>query len=148
MARLLIIGYGNPLRGDDGLGWYAAERLRNELRDPETEILSAYQLTPELAEPISRANLVVFLDARDGGVPGELRCENVEARPNPTGALSHHATPAGLLWAARTLYGSAPEGRLYSVSGACFGYGEGLSAPLEAALDELVAACKQIQRSE
>ena len=28
MGRVLIIGYGNPLRGDDGFGWHAAERLR------------------------------------------------------------------------------------------------------------------------
>jgi hydrogenase maturation protease len=77
MARVLIVGYGNPLRGDDGLGWHAAEALRAAL--PEAEILAVHQLTPELAEDASRAELVIFLDAAETGAPGEWRCREIVA---------------------------------------------------------------------
>jgi len=33
MPHTLIIGYGNPLRGDDGFGWHAALRLREIVHD-------------------------------------------------------------------------------------------------------------------
>ena len=62
MARALIIGYGNPLRGDDGLGWRAAEQLAEIIPQSEAEVIACHQLTPELAEPISRARLVIFID--------------------------------------------------------------------------------------
>ena len=35
MPDTLIIGYGNPLRGDDGAGYIAAELLRERIHDPE-----------------------------------------------------------------------------------------------------------------
>ena len=45
-TNLLIIGYGNPLRGDDGFGWHAALRLREIIHDDGIEILPVHQLTP------------------------------------------------------------------------------------------------------
>lgn len=65
MAHTLIIGYGNPLRGDDGLGWHVAQRLAAVLPQHRARIEVCHQLTPELAEPISRADLVIFIDAED-----------------------------------------------------------------------------------
>jgi hydrogenase maturation protease len=49
MARVLIIGYGNPFRSDDGLGWQIANELSRTNRSAETEVLPCHQLTPELA---------------------------------------------------------------------------------------------------
>jgi hypothetical protein len=51
-GRVLIIGYGNPLRTDDGLGWRAAYRLAASLKDAPVEALAVHQLTPELGEAI------------------------------------------------------------------------------------------------
>jgi hydrogenase maturation protease len=70
MRPLLIIGYGNPLRGDDGLGVEVACCLKEIIRDESVEVLSQHQLMPELADPVSRASLVVFVDARVGDTPG------------------------------------------------------------------------------
>jgi hydrogenase maturation protease len=144
MARVLIIGYGNPLRGDDGLGWHAAEALRSRL--PEAEILTVHQLTPELAEDASRAELVVFLDAGEGGTPGEWRETPVVEEPETTQAFTHHVTPASLLSAARQLYGRAPQACLFSMTGESFDYREGLSetvnAALPAMLDAVIRRCR------
>ena len=49
MRRVLIIGYGNPLRADDGVGWQAARRLAELRQDEFVETLALHQLTPELA---------------------------------------------------------------------------------------------------
>nr|MDQ2730551.1 hydrogenase maturation protease [Armatimonadota bacterium] len=70
MSGALVIGYGNPLRRDDGLGPMAAQRLA-ALADPlRVQVLTPYQLSPELAEPISQARFVLFIDASEEGVPG------------------------------------------------------------------------------
>lgn len=146
MPRVLIVGYGNPLRGDDGLGWHAAERLR-ELDLPGTEVLTVHQLTPELAEDLSRVDLALFIDAREGGEPGSWRAEAVGSGADTSQAFTHHATPAGLIDNARLLYGSAPEGVLFSMSGESFEYREGLSEGVAAALPELLAAVAERVRA-
>src|SRR5579863_2441204 len=69
MSRTLIIGIGNPLRGDDGLGWRAVESLRQIASLQEVETVTCHQLTPEMAESVSRAERVVFIDAYVGSPP-------------------------------------------------------------------------------
>jgi hydrogenase maturation protease len=138
MSRLLIIGYGNPLRGDDGFGWHAASRLLDRISDPEIEVMAVQQLTPELMDPISRAARVIFIDAATEGAPGILLKRSLSAEPTP-GGFTHHSTPSGLLSGALTLYGRAPEATLYSVPGEDFAFGEHLTPAVEKALTELVA---------
>jgi hydrogenase maturation protease len=137
MPRILIIGYGNTLRGDDGFGRAAAEALQRTIRDPEIEILAVHQLTPELMGPISRAERVLFIDVRAEGKPGELRFERVMPEPESSARFTHFATPGGLLAGARALYGAAAQATLASAAGAEFGVGEGLSARVQQALEEL-----------
>ena len=112
---MLIIGYGNPLRGDDAMGLVAAERLGG---------LAVHQLTPELAEQIAQADTVIFLDA-DATLPaGEISVKAIE----PADAtLDHHATPAGLLRLAQTVYGALPKAWLIGMGGESFELKEGLS---------------------
>src|ERR1019366_9269285 len=64
MIPVLIIGYGIPLRSDDGIGWHAAQSLLNEWPAEEVRVESAQQLLPEMADWISDAHCVVFIDAR------------------------------------------------------------------------------------
>jgi hydrogenase maturation protease len=142
MPNSLIIGYGNPLRGDDGLGWHVAERLRATIHDPDVEILTLHQLTPELMEPISRASRVIFLDARAGPVPGEIRERTIEAQAAAGAAFTHHATPAALLAGAQALYGHAPQATLITVTGADFSLSDQLSPEVWKQIDSVVAACR------
>ena len=79
---------GNPLRGDDGVGWRVAEAVAAALPDAVADVLTVHQLTPELAEPISRAERVIFIDAAAEGKPGAVRCFAVEGAggaPAPQG---------------------------------------------------------------
>ncbi len=140
MARLLIIGYGNPLRGDDGLGWRAVEQLAAEW--PEAETLACQQLTPELAEPISRAARVVFVDAAAQGAPGAVREQLLRPDAAVPAALTHHINPSALLALSEKLYGHLPEAALFSVAGESFDYGQSLSPSVEAALPEVIRRVK------
>jgi hydrogenase maturation protease len=128
--KLLVIGYGNPLRGDDGFGYRAAERIAGAI--------AVHQLTPELMDPIGRVDRVVFLDASAEGVPGEIRRRTLE--PAPAGAaFTHHAAPESLVAGAMALYGRAPAAEIITASGQEFGFSEGLSPAVSAALEAIVA---------
>jgi len=136
--RALVIGYGNPLRGDDGLGWRVADELETCLEPGEATVLACHQLTPELAAPIAKADLVVFVDARVGERPGRVAVERVEAGGIDGWSFSHHLTPAALVTMAATLYGRQPTARVVSVEAAAFDDSVVLSAAVEAAVPAAV----------
>jgi hydrogenase maturation protease len=143
----LIIGYGNRLRGDDAVGVLAAECLHESSPDPQVEILAVHQLTPELAEPISRADRVTFVDACVEGPRGEVTIRSIRSAVLPDAAFTHHATPEGLLAAARALYGRAPDACLISVAGADFSFALEPSLELRRSVDSVVSLLRRILRT-
>ncbi len=124
----LLIGYGNPLRCDDGLGWFLADEFQAAHPTDDVHIIVAHQLTPEMAEAVSQAAAVLFIDAEIGSEPGcwSITPVSVELGEGLS-ALVHHLSPGQLLALAQTLYGFAPPGEILTVVGADFGYGEELS---------------------
>lgn len=149
MADTLIIGYGNPLRGDDGLGWHAADRLTDILHETKARVIACHQLAPELAEPVSRAGLVIFIDAERLRPAGRLFRRRIRPAAAPPAAFSHHLTPAGLLGWAKAMYGSYPQAMVFSVSGESFSFGEKLSPAVSAVLRELTEqVCDLVRRRE
>lgn len=137
MLRLLI-GYGNPLRCDDGVGWFLASQLAADISNRHTRIIVAHQLTPEMAEVVSQASEVLFLDAAVGDEPGAWAVSAVLPTPQlKLSALVHTLSPGTLLGLSEALYGAAPPARIVTVTGADFGYGESFSAAVEAALPDV-----------
>lgn len=135
----VVIGYGNELRGDDGVGPYVARWIADR-RLPGVHALAVHQLTPELAADLAHARLAVFVDARAGrdGEPVEV----ATLEPGGDGpALTHTCHPRGLLALAQLLYGSAPDAWLVTIAGESFGLAEGLS---ESARCHADAAAEQI----
>jgi hydrogenase maturation protease len=140
-VAVLIIGYGNPLRGDDAFGYRAAEELQALFLDHrDVVVLPVHQLTPELAADIARAGRVVFIDAAAEGEPGKLVCRPVLPAAASAAGFTHSAAPEGLLGMALALYGNAPPAVLYSVRGESFACGAALTPPVERALAEAVRA--------
>lgn len=136
----LIIGYGNTLRGDDGVGAVIALQLAQAF--PEWAVLMPHQLLPELAETLSHADQAVFIDASVQGQSGQVACHALE--PLDDGSLfTHHVSPEALLAGAEALYAHCPQAWLVTVSGANFDYGEGLSAAVSQAVPQV---CQLIQR--
>ena len=137
MAKALIIGYGNPLRGDDGLGWHAARLLADIAAAHDAEVVTCHQLMPELAQQISQTALVIFVDAAIKGQPGQLDWRRVEPKAGPA-SFAHHVSPESLLAMAGELYGRSPQAFVVSVVGGTFECGEELSPVVRAALPGLV----------
>lgn len=147
-ARTLIVGFGNPLRGDDGVGWAAAEQLESRLSDPGVSILACHQLTPELAADAARVDRLVLIDASSEATPGSVVVEKLEPSEMPSNSFSHHLRPTDLLDCARQLYGSCPEAWMVSIGGESFEHGDELSAAVAAALPEAIARAESLVKQE
>jgi hydrogenase maturation protease len=149
MPHTLIIGYGNPLRGDDGIGIRAAELLAGEGGENPplphgVEVIACPQLSVELAAAITEAERLILMDATAVGEPGALTEQLLAPLIPSSNSLSHHLDARGLLAAAQILYGKAPPTTLFTISGRDFDYGETLSPPVAAALPGLLARVRQL----
>ena len=131
MRQILVIGYGNPLRGDDGFGSLAARYLE-ERRIPALEVVIFHQLNPELAELLRGRNHVIFLDAVAGNDPGSLCATRVEPCDLSSSGM-HHFEPGGLLALSRAIYGEAPPATLITATACSFGHGDEISLALREA---------------
>jgi hydrogenase maturation protease len=148
MGKVLIIGYGNPLRSDDGFGWHASRMIAQELAGHNAEVITCHQLTPELAEPLSQSSRAVFIDADAEGEPGEIHWREVRPQAEACSALTHTCSPAGLLSSAARLYGRCPQAVAVTVSAQSFAFGDSLSPVVAAALPKVVERVLQFACSE
>jgi hydrogenase maturation protease len=138
---VLVICYGNPLRGDDGAGWRAAELLVEDPRALRARVIAVHQLTPELAEDVSRASLLVLVDAsEEPGIPGSVSTRPLKAEPVSGSAFSHHVDPARLLKLSETLFGQSPRGVQVTIRALDLEPGTALSSPVGDAMATLVDA--------
>lgn len=137
--RTLILGYGNQDRQDDGVAWHIMADLRKRLGYSDPQLIDEnfdstddlvfvfqLQLTPELADDISRFDRICFLDAHTGAVPEDVNFEKLSPiyQHSP---LTHHLTASSLLSILQTVYKRTPEAILISVKGLEFGYSTVLS---------------------
>jgi hydrogenase maturation protease len=141
MSRPLLIGYGNLLRGDDGVAAHIVAACADQI--PDIDTLLVQQLTPELAEPISRATLVIFVDASVEALPGTIRVTTLSDDRATEAPISHHISPSMLLELACGLYERCPPAVLVTVGGKVFGMQEGLSSEVRAAV---VPALEEIRK--
>jgi hydrogenase maturation protease len=133
----LVLGFGNELRGDDGIG-QAVARVIEAGRWPGVRVCSCHQLTPEVAELLAGVELAIFVDScANSGHPIQIN----RARPMPSiPRLTHSCTPETLLALAGTLYGSVPEAWFVTVRAQYFDAGLHLSEQGERLLP-LAVAC-------
>jgi hydrogenase maturation protease len=110
-------------------------------------VLAEHQLTPELAQPISRAQLLIFVDAREGERPGRITCQIVAPDSDGSLAFSHDVDPSSLTQMARLLYGACPTAIVVSVDGDDFSYGTDLSPGVRAAIPEVVRRIRSMLAS-
>jgi len=134
-APLLVIGYGNPLRTDEGVGPRVVEAVQ-ALRLPGVRTLICQQLSSEHAEPIARAETVVFVEA----VVDSL--DEVQWRPlTPTDSsplMAQAADPRTLLALSRDVYGHAPEAWRLTIPVMNLAFSESLSPLAEQGFAEAV----------
>ena len=138
--RILVIGYGNPGRGDDGLGPALAERLE-ALCLPQVNVESDYQLTIEHAAMAAEHEVVVFADAAQDSE--SLYYFRPVTAAQGESFSSHSVTPGEVLLLAQSCFNAHPEAYLLGIRPVSMDqFEEGLSAgaraALEAALEHLL----------
>src|ERR1035438_5967956 len=137
LPKVLIIGYGSPLRGDDNIGCHVAQMLERHYRnDSDVRVLGSHQLTPEMAEDVAASEFVLFLDAAAGPRAGEIKQIAVKPRSGPLN-FAHHLHPDLLLAATMELSGGVPPAELLPIVGAAFELGDRLSPVVLRRLPEL-----------
>ena len=143
--RALVIGYGNEIRGDDGVGPYVAN-LVETWSLPGVRCCTVHQLTPELAALAADAALAIFIDACPAEAGQAVRVYPVEPEPGKSG-VGHTANPRTLLDLAKTVYGRCPTAYLVAIPGTDFGFGTELSpAALRGAQESLPVIRELLER--
>jgi hydrogenase maturation protease len=137
MPRILLIGYGNPGRGDDGLGPAVAEAIE-ELSLAGVTVEIDYQLTVDHAALIAAHDAVVFADAMTGLADPFRLTEIGTAQQDALG--SHQVTPEAALALAGLLFGHRPPAWMLAIAGDAFGeVREGLSPRAQHNLGQALA---------
>lgn len=148
MIPVLILVCGNPLRGDDGFGSWIAGKLQGQFDSSQVQVLSSQQFVPEMTEPISTSDTVVFLDCSATSVPGQISLIPVEATTKPARLMTHHMSPAALLRMSQELYGRIPRlAYLITVGGESFKMEEHLSDTVRGAAPAVLTMVEDIVRA-
>lgn len=137
-ADVLLIGFGNPGRLDDGLGPALAAAIER-LRLPGVTVDADYQLSVEDAAEVAKHQVVVLADA-DAAGPEPFSVRRLEPAPDTLSFSTHSVSPGAVLALARELFGAEPEAWLVGIRGYEFNeFGERLSGRAQANLDAAVA---------
>ena len=132
---ILIIGYGNSLRRDDGAGPALARMVLAYESYKDIYIIESHQLTPELAEEVAAPDVtaVIFVDSRvvSGQIDGscgtaEVDLSRIDSMAAPP-SFFHQCDPSSVMAYAELLCGRKPLAWLVSIPGVDFTHGEGFS---------------------
>ena len=164
MTEILVIGYGNTLRSDDGAGQRVAE-LVAEWKLPNVRSLPVHQLTPELAEPISQAELVIFVDVYPATTEQSLQVHQLCTPPSPHTSLSspsspsphtqleresqglnigHTGDPRSLLKLSQLVYNNVPPAWWILIPAVNFEFGENFSSQTTQGIQDALAQIREI----
>lgn len=138
--QLLVLGIGNPSRGDDALGPMFIERagaaLAAQIARGDVELLTDFQLQIEHALDLQDRARVVFVDASVGATSP---FEYTRIAPGEDASCSTHAmSPEALLGTYRDVLGEPPPSFVLAIRGERFELGEPLSDAARANLDAAV----------
>jgi len=141
--KILIYGYGNPGRQDDGLGNAFIDSLETWAKHQKVEGLtfdSNYQLNIEDAAEVSDKDLVIFVDASTEDIE-DFILTPVNASTK-VAFTTHAASPGYIIDLCKQLYNRVPATYLMHIKGYEWEFREGLT---EKALQNLEKAMKHIK---
>ena len=133
LPRALLIGYGNPGRGDDGLGPALAQRIADK-KLPGLTVDIDFQLKADHALTISQHDLVIFVDAIVACDDPFVFTELTDISPQNLG--SHSVTPEAAVALSTLLFQTTPRAFVLGIAGDHVGeIEEGLSHAALSSLD-------------
>jgi len=131
--RILVYGYGNPGRQDDGLGPALVERLEGE-RLPGVATDSNYQLQIEDAAAVAESGTVIFVDA---AVSGDEPFTFTELEPSGEITFTTHSvSPGSVLALCHELYRKSVRAYVLAIRGYGWEFVEELTPAAEKNLEE------------
>lgn len=147
MKRTAIIGMGNPLMSDEGVGIHVIARLQQTILADRTDILDLGTSGMRALHELEGRNVVVFVDcALMGTEPGTMRRftpEDVETKKIQPRLSLHEGDLLNTLALAKRL-GTAPERIvIFGIEPKTIDPGETLSPALAARLDQYVATVRE-----
>ncbi len=108
----VVVGFGNTLRGEDGFGVDVVKELQNYTLE-NTKLITAFQLTPELALELKEYEEIIFVDAAHSDNESYVLACNIETKTQNT--LSHHISIQMIVSILNTLYKSFPKFQVCSM---------------------------------
>lgn len=109
----VVVGYGNPHKGDDAIG----QKVVDQLQASNFSTLKAYavsSLTPELSSKLAHANVVIFVDACKLKNTDTIQVKSLEPSGTETAGsvvpgFGHSCSPSSLLALTQSVYGHFPK---------------------------------------
>ncbi len=141
----VVFTWGNPSRGDDGVGPWFADYLR-QIEGLDAVLVEDFQLQVEHLLDCQGGELLLFIDAcchtgRD------VHFEEVELTAD-IAHTSHALTPAQLLGNYRRVFNTSPPPAFQlTVSGSAFELGQAMSAATQARCHRATGLLEELLRS-
>jgi len=126
--KIMIYGYGNPGRQDDGLGIAFSNAIEEWVKENGLDgytFDNNYQLNIEDAELISDKDIVIFADASVEDIP-EF-CVSMVDGTKDVSFTTHAASPGYIVQLCQEIFGKAPPTYLVHIKGYTWEFDEGLS---------------------
>jgi len=118
MKKILVYGYGNPGRQDDGLGILLAQKIEKWARDQGYDNINTdtnYQLNIEDAYNLNNYDIVVYADASIEEID-DFKFETIKPVINPAFSM-HSVSPEFVIGLCQEMYNKIPEVYLMHIKG-------------------------------
>jgi len=123
-----VIAFGNPLRGDDGVGPFVAQKLQAAMRGAAgVGIHILPQLDPAILEEVKDADHLIFVDASCAPLEPGLRWSLVIPKMQSEPFTSHHLSPGMFVTLLDLLYDCHPVAWQLAIKGYDFSFTDKLS---------------------
>lgn len=141
--KTLVLGIGNPILGDDGVGIHAVRKLKEETSEADLEEASVSGL--ELVELFKGYAKVIIIDAikTREGKPGDVQVLGIDDIPTLHGLSPHDVDFATAMEYGKRFIGEMPEIEIYGIEAAnVTEYTEKLTPEVEASMENVVDEIK------
>ena len=143
--KILLYGYGNPGRQDDGLGIAFVEQMEKWVNDKGLEgftFENNYQLNIEDAEEVSDKDLVIFADASQEDI--DDFCVSKVDKSSKATFTTHAASPGYIIHLCDELFKKTPFTLLVHLKGYEWEFQEGLTGKAQKNLEDAIAYFQEL----
>lgn len=146
MKKLLVLGVGNTLMQDDGIGVHAVHELLKEKEDwPQVDFIDGGTFTQDIFYLFEEYENILVLDiVRAGHPPGTIFClEEADLRKDEKQMLSLHDIDLLDSLGMAQMRGHRPYLRVIGIQPETINWGTSLTSPLADALPDFLAAARK-----